>query len=619
MKKTYILVLSAAVFLLTVQSISAGSVVPDPEAAYSRALLLKTEGNYSRAIEEFTALLNSGMGTDRLYYQIATCYSSLADYAKAQSFARKSISADTSYIEPYQLIYSINMTLKNHEAAADILEDLTEANPSEIQYQFTKGSLYYQNLGNYLMAEASLRKVLDIAREKSVPSSYSEQAHLLLSEIALQQKDYPAAISELDEAVQINPRNNARYYRLASYFISASSLDSAKLALERFLPTVSADQRSNILIQTMYAYLGNIYYITDDPRALEYLRIGAGSDNIDCFTAKYVFYAATGQTEEAAPILEKVMSEYPKYVTPSIALGRIYLEKGNTEKAYDCFLAAAQLLFKTDMPSAAIEYYRQALRLKPETAEIHLILGQLYETLNQNSAAALHYIAYNTVKPDAEILLHLAYLYDLSGNTGQSDYYMAKAEAGYPESSRVPFFKGVLATKADRSADALKSLKKAISLKNSDHTYYFYLALCNEKLNNFDGAIDSMKKAIDLDPDNASYMNFLGYLYADRNVNLDQAETLLSKALAKEPSNGAFLDSLGWTFYRQGKFDAAVIKLNQARRALAAENKFDPVVFTHLGDAYFGAGNKVKAAEAWKRSLELKNDPAIRRKIDSIK
>ena len=605
--------------LLLLPALASAASQEDADAVYSRALMLKSDGNYDKAIEVLTTLISSGKELDHLYYQIATCYSSKTDYAQAQSFARKSIDENPSFTDPYRLIYDISITLKNYEAAADILEALTEANPDLIQFQYMKGTLYYQNLQNYQMAEASLRKVLAIAGEISAPTSYREQSHLILSEIGLQRKDYEMAISELDAAVALNPRNSGRYYRLASYFISVSSLDSARKALERFLPTIPSDQKNNALIRTMYAYLGNIYYITDDPRALEYLRLGSGTDNIDCFTAKYIFAAATGQIEEAAPILEKVMSEYPKYVTPSIALGKIAQDKGDGDKAYTCFLAAAQLLYKTDMPSAAVVYYLKALQIKPETTDINLILGQLYENMDLPAAAILRYQAYHAAKPDVEIPLHLAYLFDLEKDRARSDIWLAKAQAGWPESARVPFFRGVLAVKADRNADAEKDFEKSIAIKKDDPAAWFYLAVSREKQERFDGAIEAMKKALELEPDNASYMNFLGYLYADRNVNLKEAESLLDKALDKDPFNGAYLDSLGWVYYRQGRYELAITKLTQARRALAAADNQDAVVYSHLGDAYLKAGLKGKSISAFNRSYELKKDPVIRKKIDSIK
>jgi tetratricopeptide (TPR) repeat protein len=617
MKRPLQSLLVAVIFLLLGTAVFADtSVSKDQDYLYSKALMLKSQGEFAKAVDVFSQLLPGGKEADHIYYQIASCYASQLEYSKAQDFARKSISENQSFIDPYQLIYDINMTLKNYEAAADILEDITEVNPSLIQFQYLKATLYFQQMNNPVMAEVSLQKVLNIARESSVPTFYKEQSHILLSEIYLQQKENDKALAELDAAVELNLRDNLRYYRLASYFITSSNINSAREALERFIPSLSESQKQNPLIKTMYAYLGNIYYITDDPQALRYLRMGAGNDNIDCLTAQYTFYSETGRSEEAAPVLEKIRTDYPKYITPNVALGRIALEKGDTEKAYTCFLAAAQLLYKTDMPTAAINCYLKALSIKPDSAEIHLILGQLYESTGKNALAAMHYIAYCKMKPDVEILLHLSYLYDNDGKKDRSAAYMAQAETDYSDSSRVYFFKGILASRAENQPEAERQLEKAILLKNDDPNYYYYLAVTCEKLKENDKAINALKKGLELDPENASYLNFLGYLYVDENVNIDQASAYIGKAVAKDPNNGAYLDSLGWLYFRQGKTDIAILKLKQAQRILAASDESDPVVYDHLGEAYLKTGNKKKAVESWQKSLDLKPDPAVKKKIE---
>jgi len=58
-------------------------------------------------------------------------------------------------------------------------------------------------------------------------------------------------------------------------------------------------------------------------------------------------------------------------------------------------------------------------------------------------------------------------------------------------------------------------------------------------------------------PNDAATLNYLGYMWADKNVHLERAKEFLEKAVAREPRNGAFRDSLGWAYFRLGNFDAA--------------------------------------------------------------
>ena len=81
----------------------------------------------------------------------------------------------------------------------------------------------------------------------------------------------------------------------------------------------------------------------------------------------------------------------------------------------------------------------------------------------------------------------------------------------------------------------------------------------------FDDAITFLKKALDIDPDNANAQNSLGFILAERGKDLDLALTLCRKALRQKPDSPAYLDSLGWVYYKMGNFREA---RNQLRRAL---------------------------------------------------
>ena len=103
----------------------------------------------------------------------------------------------------------------------------------------------------------------------------------------------------------------------------------------------------------------------------------------------------------------------------------------------------------------------------------------------------------------------------------------------------------------------------------------------------YDKAENAFREVLRLNPDNSSAMNYLGYMFADRNIRLEEALKLVNKALELEPHNGAYLDSLGWVYYRLDKLDEAVDNLKQAAQKVSR----DPVVHDHLGDVYFRQGS----------------------------
>ena len=56
---------------------------------------------------------------------------------------------------------------------------------------------------------------------------------------------------------------------------------------------------------------------------------------------------------------------------------------------------------------------------------------------------------------------------------------------------------------------------------------------------------------------NSSYLNFLGYILIDHNIDITRGTNLVSNALIKKPKNIAYLDSLAWGYYKQKQCDKA--------------------------------------------------------------
>lgn len=605
------------IFLFAVTVTVAFPQQPDNEIVYSRGLLQKSENHFNEAIETFSSLIALNKDLDRVYFQIASCYSSLADYHNATDFARKSIKANPQFTDPYQLIFDIETNLTHYDIAADILEELLENNPNLIQFQFMLGVHYFQNMQNYPMAALSFQKVLKIAKETTSPTYYREQSCIVLSDIYFTMQEYLIGISYIDQAVTINPNNNIRYYKYINTLIKEGRYTPALRCIESFLSNLQESQKKLDVIRYFHAIAGTIGYLSSDPKAVDHLRKGSGTDTIESFVSRQLFLVSIGKIDETLPVLEKITQSRPDYIAPFIALARIHLLKGKTENAYDEFLSAGSLLLKTDLSNAAASMFLEAMKIKPDSPDPLIGLAQAYENDEKNHLAAMYYIKYQEQRPDIDLLLHIAYLMEESGKNSRSNEYLQRAITMDPTYAKTYFFKGLFLSKDDNYSDAIIQFKKAIDRKTDDSSYYYYLAAAYENVKNTDESVNALKKAIELDPKNAAYLNFIGYLYADKNIQLDEAKNYIDSALAQDPNNGAYLDSIGWVYFRQGDNDQALLKLREAKRNIEATGDPDPVVYDHIGDVYNKAGDTAKALEYWKKSLTLKNDASIKNKIKS--
>jgi tetratricopeptide (TPR) repeat protein len=139
-------------------------------------------------------------------------------------------------------------------------------------------------------------------------------------------------------------------------------------------------------------------------------------------------------------------------------------------------------------------------------------------------------------------------------------------------------------------------------------------------------AEQQLRVLLDVDSSDALVCNNLGYLLAEQNKDLAEAERLIRKAIdldrdqrrdnkegVDEGENAAYLDSLGWALFRRGKFDEAARELERA--STLADGEEDPVVWDHLGDACQRLGRTPQAIAAWRKAIAL-YEIGVRRKTD---
>jgi len=134
-------------------------------------------------------------------------------------------------------------------------------------------------------------------------------------------------------------------------------------------------------------------------------------------------------------------------------------------------------------------------------------------------------------------------------------------------------------------------------------------------LKKIDKAGEMLKGLLEKHPDNATYNNDLGFIWADHDMNLDEAEKMIRKALDldraerkmdpnfdpnTDKDNPAYLDSLGWVLFKKKNYAEAKKHL---QLALEQEEGRHLEIYDHFGDCLLKLGEKKEAVEAWKKGL----------------
>jgi tetratricopeptide (TPR) repeat protein len=77
-------------------------------------------------------------------------------------------------------------------------------------------------------------------------------------------------------------------------------------------------------------------------------------------------------------------------------------------------------------------------------------------------------------------------------------------------------------------------------------------------------AVDYYEKALELDENNATAMNGLGYILVDSNIDPARGLRFCRKAVDRSPQNASYLDSLGWAYYKNGEYAESRVWLRRA-------------------------------------------------------
>ena len=168
------------------------------------------------------------------------------------------------------------------------------------------------------------------------------------------------------------------------------------------------------------------------------------------------------------------------------------------------------------------------------------------------------------------------------------------------------------ARRGKESVDAANQAYQIAGTEDRKQIARLSLASAQQNSGDFKGAETTLRGILAESPNNPIAQNNLGYFLAERNEKLDEALKLIQEALKSDPENASYLDSLGWVYFKLGKLDLAAENLLKAL-------KFDTssaTIHEHLGDVYHKQGKIDLAKASWQKALTLSSD---NQQINAIK
>lgn len=338
-------------------------------------------------------------------------------------------------------------------------------------------------------------------------------------------------------------------------------------------------------------------------------------------------YAHLKQPEKAKVLLAKIIQKAPDdketlAKIEALNAGRAFEgfipvkspEEGVAASLYDM----ANLLFREYSDDSARIFAQMSVYLAPHITDGRLLLAAL-DARNERYEQAIY--SYKMIPPGNKYYLKAQRrAADLMEESGDIEGAIAHLEMlARNENDLDSLIKiGDIYRHQEDFPKAIEIYNRAAAKMGSkipaDYWALLYArGMSYERAGDWEKAEADLKTALDYQPDHSYLQNYLGYAWADKGINLDQALGLIKKAAETQPDDGYITDSLGWIYFRLGRYSESLPHLEKAVELLP----YDPVVNDHLGDAYWRTGRKREARFQWQRAKNFSSDASFSARIET--
>lgn len=614
-------------------------------AFYSQGLLHEMDQRYERAHQSYLRAIELDPSRQETYVRAAFNALRLNQPDEAKDIMQRLVEQTPDSTESWYLKAKLCLQTRDFEDAERAYLKVLELDPSA-----TSAHLEYTGFLIARNREPDALQHIDSARERvRDPGEFFSRLSMIYLRRANAAADDPVAseslreqaVAFLEQAAEAAPERSELMIQLADLYVLADQMAPAADIYRDALQRMPDDEDLRRKLGLALVAIGEE---AEAIQVLEPLTQEAGAaSNVHMYLA--AIYQQIDDPESAAEQLRKVIATAEQPVP-------------------EAYLKLAMLLLDRDDPEA-VDILRQGAEALPDHLLIREMLAFAYFN-DENYEAAMSafeetWTLYETDEDaDPNLRFHLFHVVSaqLSGHLEQSVDRLEDALQQEPETleayiqvvfqkeeeDAVPSAIQVLTRLSERlenpfralvyvglfhnqqddfeaAYNAFQSIESDVEQGQTELDpedpltvqYYFWYGAACERLEKYDQAEELFEACLRIEPEHAEAYNYLAYMWAEQDQNLDQAKMYVAKALEQDPDNGAFLDTLGWIYYRQGQYNIALNYIRQAADLIPD----DPVILEHLGDIANAMNRMGDAVDYWRQSLDIdpEND-AVREKLE---
>jgi tetratricopeptide (TPR) repeat protein len=490
-------------------------------------------------------------------------------------------------------------------------------------------STSYEQIGQvFLQARRNDRALTALEKASAERSGKPGGVNYLLAQLYFQKDDYPEALKQIDIFFDSNlDKGRGPYRLLQQILVKTEQEDSLATRLEDLVKKDPTNREAKAFLAEAYLAKDRLEEaeeiftatLKDGPSPAAYLGLAQiyrrqmkAAELLENISKVYVQAWQQRPLPEPLATELEVLQKDKTFQDDFLKIIREQTADGAHAEHFGKLLFVAEVVEGAERTEDAVEMYRLALKANPaQAAVVYRALGELFMAAELYTEAAAVYREaagqplLQGAKPDN--LLRLALALELSGETDPALEAMADAitliPGGHP---LLAFREAWIYYHAHRMTKAAEKFEAFIEKYPTSEPWTkqakFSLSAVYVQLGELKRGEDILEKYLAENPDDIGVNNDLGYLYADQGKNLEKARKMIQKAVDAEPENAAYLDSLGWVLFKLGEHKEAITWL---KKATDLKTGNDATIWEHLGDCYGAIKETSDATRAWEKALEL--------------
>ena len=439
----------------------------------------------------------------------------------------------------------------------------------------------------------------------------SRAAHLVIGVDQLKQRNFAAAIKELEQAGTGVLADLTNGLLIAWAQFGLGEVDKAleqveALNGEEWYEPFKLLHRAHMLLAAGRT----------EPAVEALAKAREHDDNAVRIVESYAMaLGIAGRRAEAEQVLNDFLERYPDNPLARAALERLKpgatpapTVAGPLEGAAETLAGIGAAVGQEGGMEVSALYLQMAMHIDPGTGGglAALSLGNILDASEQSEEAIE---AFESIAPDAPFralgLIRAAGALDRLDRTEEAESAFKEAIARNRDDVQAYIAYGNMLRGREKYAEAAEQYSEAIERlgepSRGDWTLFYFRGIAYERTKQWQKAEADFEKALELYPDQPLVLNYLGYSWVDMGMNLEPALDMIRKAVELRPNDGYIVDSLGWAYYRLGRYEDAVRELERAVEL----NPNDPVINDHLGDAYWQVGRTLEAQFQWRHARDF--------------